>query len=281
MNQQIYDLHCHSTASDGALTPTDVVLRAKEHGVTTLALTDHDTVAGLAQARQAAKQQHINFIAGIELSCTWNKKTFHIIGLNIDPESPELVAGTHNLQATRLERAKKMAHKLEKNKIPGAFEAVQSAAGTGMITRTHFANFLLKNNYVSSMQEAFDRYIGQSKPAFVSTQWTELDSAIKWINSAGGIAVVAHPMRYKLTASWMRRFLSAFKEAGGQALEIITARSNPDEIRRALHFAQQFELYGSVGSDFHTPKNQWVELGHLAPLPINIKPVWTLFDQKQ
>ena len=278
MTELKYDLHCHSSFSDGELDPAELILRAKEHGVTSLALTDHDTVAGLAQAQHAAEQQQLNFIPGIELSCLWNKKTFHILGLNIDPSNSELLTGTHQLQDIRLERAKKIAHKLEKSKIPGAFEAVLAAAGKGMITRPHFANYLLKNNYVSSMQAAFDHYLGQGKSAFVSTQWVELENAIHWIKSAGGIAVVAHPMRYKLTASWMRRLLGAFKEAGGQGIEVITARSTADEIRRTMLFAKQFELYGSMGSDFHTPQNQWVELGRLAPLPTNIKPVWQLFN---
>ena len=278
MTEQAYDLHCHSSFSDGALSPTEVILRAKKHGVTTLALTDHDTVLGLAEAQQAAKQNEINFIPGIELSCIWNNKTFHILGLNIDPGNRALLAGTHQLQNIRLERAKKISYKLEKNKIPGAFEAVLEAAGTGMITRPHFANFLISKGHVSTVQEAFDRYLGQGKSAFVNTQWVDLENAIQWIKAAGGIAVLAHPMRYKLTASWMRRFLSAFKELGGQGIEIITARSTPDEIRRTIQFARQFELYGSVGSDFHTPKNQWVELGRLAPLPANIKPIWQLFN---
>ncbi|MCF7971034.1 MAG: PHP domain-containing protein [Methylococcaceae bacterium] len=277
MNQIKYDLHCHSTASDGTLLPAEVVLRAKEHGVTTLALTDHDTIAGLAQAQQTAQENEISLISGIELSCTWNKRTFHILGLDIDPNNAELLEGIKNLQNTRLERAYKIAHKLEKNKIPGAFDAVLESAGSGMITRSHFAEFLLKNDYVSTIQGAFDHYLGQSKPAFVSTQWAELDNTINWINNAGGIAVVAHPLRYKLTASWMRRFLTDFKELGGQGIEIITGRSTPDEIRRAAHFATQFQLHGSVGSDFHTPKNQWVELGRLAALPNNIRPIWQLF----
>ncbi|NOQ63264.1 MAG: PHP domain-containing protein [Methyloprofundus sp.] len=278
MTEIKYDLHSHSHYSDGELSPTQLVLRAKEHGVNTLALTDHDTVAGLAEAQLAATEQDINLITGIELSCEWSKKPFHILGLNIDPNNAELLAGTQRLQVIRLERAKKIAAKLEKNKIPGAWEAVQASAGTGMITRPHFANFLLENNHVSSIQNAFDRYLGQGKPAFVSTQWVELENAIQWIQAAGGVAVVAHPMRYRLTASWMRRFLAAFKEYGGEGIEVITARSNPDEVRRVIQFAKQFELYGSMGSDFHTPKNQWVELGRLAPLPENIRPVWELFD---
>jgi len=144
MNEIKYDLHCHSTASDGALPPDEVVLRAKEHGVTTLALTDHDTAAGLTQARETANKNDLKLISGIELSCTWNKRTFHILGLDIDLNNAELLEGIQALQNTRLERAYKIAHKLEKNKIPGAFDAVLEAAGSGMITRSHFADFLLK-----------------------------------------------------------------------------------------------------------------------------------------
>jgi len=277
--QQIYDLHCHSTASDGALSPKDLVLRAKEMGVTTLALTDHDTVSGLAEAQATAQELGMNFISGIEFSCTWNKKTFHIIGLNIDPAHPELLAGTHKLQTIRSERAQKISQKLEKQNIPGVYEAILATAGSGMITRTHFADFLLKNNYVSTMQGAFDSYLGQGKSAFVSTEWASLEDTLHYINAAGGIAILAHPLRYKMTASWMRRFLNAFKAEGGLGIEVITGRTNPDEIRRSIHFAKQFELHGSIGSDFHTPKNPWVELGRLAPFPQNIKPVWQLFNQ--
>ncbi|WP_332889034.1 PHP domain-containing protein [Methyloprofundus sedimenti] len=277
MIEKKYDLHCHSSFSDGSLSPTELILRAIEQGVTTLALTDHDTVSGLFEAQHTSEQHDLNFIPGIELSCIWNKKTFHILGLNIDANNAELLAGTHQLQIIRLERAKKIASKLEKHKIPGAFEAVHEAAGPGMITRPHFADFLIKKGHVSTTQEAFDRYLGEGKPAFVKTQWVDLADAIHWIKAAKGIAVLAHPMRYKLTASWMRRFLSDFKEMGGQGIEIITARSNPDEIRRTIHFAKQYELYGSVGSDFHTPKNQWVELGRLSSLPKSIPPVWDLF----
>jgi predicted metal-dependent phosphoesterase TrpH len=146
-----------------------------------------------------------------------------------------------------------------------------------MITRTHFADFLVAGNHVSSVQNAFDRYLAKGKPAFVSTAWTELDQTIDWINNAGGVAILAHPLRYKLTASWLRRFLTAFKEMGGAGIEVVTGRSSPDEIRKTAAYAQKFDLHGSIGSDFHTPNNPWVELGRLNPLPNNIKPVWELF----
>jgi len=272
-----YDLHCHSTASDGSLTPTEVVERAHQQGVSSLALTDHDTINGQAEAAEAAAANGINFIPGIEISTTWENKCFHIVGLNIDPKNPTLVSNIKNLQTLRTERAKKIAHKLEKRRVPNAYESVIKAAKGGMVTRAHFAKFLLDNNYVTTQQQAFDRYLGKGKTAFVSTTWADLHDAIDWINQAGGVAVVAHPLRYKLTASWMRRFLTSFKEMGGQGIEVVTGRSSAEEIRRAMTYANQFQLAASVGSDFHTPENQWVDLGRLAPLPDNTQAIWELF----
>jgi predicted metal-dependent phosphoesterase TrpH len=273
-----YDLHCHSTASDGALSPTELVQRAHEHGVTSLALTDHDTVAGLGEAQITASATGIKLIPAIELSTSWQNKCLHIVGLSIDPDYPPLVEAIRNLQNMRIERAEKIAEKLEKKRIPGALEAVKKAAGEGMITRTHFADFLLSQFHVSTQQEAFDRYLGAGKAAYVSTTWSDMAQAVNWITQSGGIAVLAHPLRYKLTASWMKRLLAAFKEAGGQGIEVVTGRYNSDEIRTVAGYATRFELAGSVGSDFHSPANQWVELGRLAPLPENIKPVWELLD---
>ncbi len=276
MNEK-YDLHCHSTASDGSLSPKEVVERAHQQGVTSLALTDHDTINGQQEAAESAVANNINYIPGIEISTTWENKCFHILGLNIDPQNATLNSNIKSLQLLRTERAKKIALKLEKRRVPNAYEAVVTMANGGMITRAHFAKFLLENSYVSTQQQAFDRYLGKGKTAFVSTIWADLHDVIHWINQAGGVAVVAHPLRYKLTASWMRRFLSAFKDAGGQGIEIITGRSSADEIRKSITFAHQYQLAASVGSDFHTPENQWVELGRLAPLPDNIQPVWELF----
>lgn len=272
-----YDLHCHSTASDGKLTPTLLVQRAHEQGVTALALTDHDTTAGYAEAQAAAQRLDIKLIPGIELSVSWQAKSFHVIGLNIDPNYPPLLDATRRLQVIRLERAEKIAAKLEKKRITGALEWVVKAAGESMVTRTHFADFLVSNFHVSSQQEAFDRYLAKGKPAYVATEWADLTLAIDWITHSGGVAVLAHPLRYKLTSNWMKRLLTAFKQAGGQGIEVVTGRGNPDEIRLLKDYATRFELAGSVGSDFHGPLNPWVELGRLAPLPPNIKPVWELF----
>ncbi|MDD5274993.1 MAG: PHP domain-containing protein [Methylovulum sp.] len=274
---EVYDLHCHSTASDGALSPTAVVQRAHQQGVTALALTDHDTTDGLAEAQCCAATTGIKLITGIELSTNWQNKCFHIVGLGINPAYPSLQEATRNLQNVRLERAEKIADKLAKKHITGAFDAVKKAAGSGMITRTHFADFLVSQHHVDSQQEAFDRYLAKGKPAYVATAWADLALAVSWITGSGGVAVLAHPLRYQLTASWMKRLLAAFKEAGGQGLEVITGRTNPDEIRVAANYAARFQLAGSTGSDFHSPANQWVELGRLAPLPSTVTPVWELF----
>jgi predicted metal-dependent phosphoesterase TrpH len=275
---EIYDLHCHSNASDGALSPAELVQRAHERGVTSLALTDHDTTAGLVEAQAASATTGVKLIPGIELSTSWQNKCLHIVGLGINPEHPPLAEATHNLQIMRLVRAERIAEKLEKKRIPGALEAVKKAAGDGMITRTHFADFLLSQNHVSTQQEAFDRYLASGKPAYVSTSWVEMSQGINWITESGGIAVLAHPLRYKLTANWMNRLLTAFKEAGGQGIEVITGRINADEIKLMAGYAIRYELAGSVGSDFHSPANQWVELGKLAPLPKGITPVWELLS---
>ena len=272
-----YDLHCHSNRSDGALTPTELVQRAQAQGVTALALTDHDTTAGYGEALIAAANTDLKLIAGIELSVSWRTLSFHIVGLNIDPNDEPLLEDIRQLQIVRSERAEKIAEKLEKKRIFGALEAVTKTADDGMITRTHFADFLVSNFHVSSQQDAFDRYLAKGKPAYVATVWADLALAVGWIKQAGGVAVLAHPLRYNLTPKWMKRLLSDFKEAGGQGIEIVTGRCNPDEIRRAADFASSFELAGSVGSDFHSPTNQWVELGRLAPLPGHIQPVWELF----
>ena len=274
-----YDLHCHSTASDGALSPSALVYRAHQQGVSVLALTDHDTTMGLSQARSCAADLGIHLINGIELSASWQNKCLHIIGLGIDPDYEPLATATAQLRTSRLERAVKIAEKLEKKRITGALVGVQKAAGDGMITRSHFANFLLSQFHVSTQQEAFDRYLGKGKPAYVSTTWAEMALAIQWITQSGGVAVLAHPLRYQLTASWMKRLLAAFKDAGGQGIEVITGRTNPDEIKLLANYASSFGLAGSVGSDFHNPVNPWLELGRLAPLPETVQPVWDLFDK--
>jgi predicted metal-dependent phosphoesterase TrpH len=202
----------------------------------------------------------------------------HIVGLNINPFDDVLSNLIRHLQTIRQQRAEKIAEKLAKKGIDGAYEAVQRAAGDGMITRTHFADFLVSRFHVNTHQDAFDRYLGEGKVAYVSTIWTPLDVCVKSIKAAGGFAVIAHPLRYKLTATRMKKLLTAFKQLGGDGIEIVTGRYNSDEIRVLATYAKQFELAGSVGSDFHDPSNQWLELGRLAPLPTTVQPIWELWN---
>ncbi len=274
---EIYDLHCHSTASDGALSPTELVQRAQCKGVTALALTDHDTTAGLAEAAQAASEIGLRFIPGIELSALHANQCLHIVGLNIDPLNPVLLAGIAKQHAIRESRARKIADKLQKKGIEGVYEAIREKSGDGEITRSHFADFLYQHGIVTSQQDAFDRYLSKGKPAYVPTQWAALEEVVHWIQAAGGVAVMAHPLRYNLSQKWMNRALAAFKTAGGQGIEVVTSRISADEIRFSQQCCQRHQLHASVGSDFHTPDNQWVELGRFPPLPSDVKPVWTLF----
>jgi predicted metal-dependent phosphoesterase TrpH len=272
-----YDLHCHSTASDGALSPRDLVSRAFEQGVNVLALTDHDTVDGLGEARLQAQQLGMRLINGIELSCTHLNQCLHIVGLNIDPDHPGLREGLSKQQAIRDERAKRIADKLAKKGIPGVYEAVLVNAGKGEITRTHFAEYLLRQAYVNSMQEAFDRYLNKGQPAYVSTTWASLEEVVSWIVNAGGIAVLAHPLRYKLSNKWINRALAVFKEAGGQGIEVVNGRGSLEEVRLAQQFAERHQLVASTGSDFHAPDSPYLELGRLVELPATLIPVWSLF----
>lgn len=272
-----YDLHSHSTASDGALSPTELVLRAQQQGVSVLALTDHDTIAGLAEATAAAQQCGIRLVAGIELSATFENHCLHIVGLNINPEHPALLAGLAKQQGVRDSRAQKIAAKLAKRGIPDAYPAVVEVVGSGEITRLHFADFLLAQGYVSSQQEAFDRYLNKGKSAFVPTVWADMAECVAWITAAGGVAVMAHPLRYKLTTRWLNKVLTAFKQAGGQGLEVVTGRASIDDIRLSHLHAGHHQLYASAGSDFHAPGNQWLELGRLAQLPEGALPIWQLF----
>lgn len=277
MSGDVYDLHSHSTASDGALSPTELVLRAREHGVSALALTDHDTVAGLQEAGAAAERVGLRLIPGIELSASFESHCLHIVGLNIDPNHRGLLEGIARQQQIRDERAQKIAEKLTKKGIVDAYPILREAAGNGEITRLHFADFLVSHGYAETQQDAFDRYLSKGKPAYVPTAWASLAECVAWITAAGGIAVLAHPLRYKLSTKWINKALTAFTAAGGRGIEVVTGRASADDIRLSLLHASRHRLYASVGSDFHAPGNPWLELGRLAALPAGVEPVWRLF----
>lgn len=269
-----YDLHTHSTASDGVYAPSELVARAAAAGIEVLALTDHDSVFGLAEAQLAAIPHGIRLVPGVEISSTWQDKTLHVLGLNVDPECEILREGLARLQVLRAERAREMGRRLERDGIPGVFEATEAMAGGGMITRTHFAKHLYGLGLAASVRDAFERYLARGKPGYVATRWADMEEAVAWIRAAGGTAVIAHPQRYKLTASALRRLMGEFREAGGAGLEVVSGTAAPGEIHSSAEYARRFDLRASCGSDFHGPDHGWPKLGRLPPLPAGLIPVW-------
>lgn len=276
-----YDLHTHSTASDGAYPPAELVVQAHAAGVTRLALTDHDSTDGLEAAATQALACGLTLIPAVEISTAWHGKSVHIVGLAIDPACPRLRRGLSRLQTVRLSRAEEMGRRLAKHGIDGAFDAARGLAGDGMITRTHFAQFLADQGLAASVRDVFEHFLVQGKPGYVPTdsvEWATLEEAVAWIKSAGGVAVVAHPQRYKLTASWLNRLLTEFKAAGGEALEVIAGTGSLADIQSSASAARRHGLLASAGSDFHSPANVWPKLGRLPPLPPDLTPVWSLWD---
>ncbi len=269
-----YDLHSHSTASDGELTPAELVKHAAEKGVQVLALTDHDVTDGLSEARAAADACGIELINGVEISVTWNKKLVHIVGLKVDPQNAALQAGLVELRHTRDGRSLKIAERLAKMGVEGALAGAQAYANGKILSRTHFAQFLLAQGYVKTMQGAFDKYIGEGKKGYAAGEWTSLADAVSWINGAGGVAVIAHPARYQLSATKLRELCGEFKELGGVGIEVVSGKSDPLEVRNMGEYAQRFELAASMGSDFHGPSQAWLQMGRLPPLPKACRPVW-------
>ena len=267
------DLHCHSTASDGTLPPAKVVTRAAANGVDMLALTDHDTTAGLDEAYLSAQENNIRLIAGIELSVTWQGKLLHIVGLDIDPEYRPLRQGIRMLKEMREERAQEMGKRLARAGYSNAYENARRLAGNGNVTRTHFARHLIEVGAAKDFTDVFKRFLVRGKPGYYRVDWAPMEDAINWITESGGVAVVAHPMRYKLTASWLNRVITGFRQAGGKGIEVVCGHNSADDNARSAMFARKHGLLASQGSDFHEP-GKWVELGKLAILPDGIEPVW-------
>ena len=269
-----YDLHCHSTASDGELSPADLVRQAAQQGVEVMALTDHDVTDGLAEAAAEAQMAGIEFITGVEISVTWQKHLIHIVGLNFDPANEELQAGLAGLRQTRSGRGEEIARRLAKAGIEGALEGAQSYSNGKILSRTHFAQFLYETGRVKSLQGAFDRYLGTGKSAYVSSQWCSLEEAVGWITGAGGVAVIAHPARYKLSATKLRALIEEFKALGGLGFEVISGSQGLHENQNMADYARRYGLLASVGSDYHGPSQSWLGMGRLGPLPQGLEPVW-------
>lgn len=269
----IYDLHCHSTASDGTLRPAELVAHARAKGVKVLALTDHDSTAGIAEAQQAASAG-VEVISGVEVSVTWNHQLVHIVGLGVDGTAPELARGLEALRAYRVGRGEEITRRLEKSGIGGVYDGACALAGGPAISRTHVARYLVAQGLARNVQHAFDRYLKRGKPGYVPGQWASLRDAVGWIRGAGGQAVVAHPARYGLSATRLRQLLKEFKEAGGEGLEVVSG-SQPQAATPSLaRYAQQLELLASVGSDYHGPGQGVNDLGRVPPLPDLCTPIW-------
>lgn len=275
----IYDLHSHSTASDGTLSPAELLLRARGAGVRMLALTDHDTTEGLAAAAATAAAAGIELVPGVEISVTWGGQTVHVVGLHIDRFDRALQDGLARLREFRDWRAREIGRRLAKRNIPDAFEGARALSNGRLISRTHFARFLVRNGVAKDEREVFKRFLVQGKPGYVSGRWGELEETVSWIRGAGGQAVIAHPARYRMTRSKLRRLIGEFAEVGGVALEVVSGSHSRDDCFVVARHARAFGLLSSAGSDFHGPENPWIELGRLPPLPEGCVPVWRDWTQ--
>lgn len=276
MNCLNADLHCHSTTSDGLLAPAAVVARAKANGVDLLALTDHDEVGGLDEARAAAVQAGLAFINGVEISVSWgDDQTVHIVGLNLDHRHPGLVAGLARVRSGRDARAGLMAEELAKAGIDDAYAgALKYVGNPALISRSHFARYIVERGFAPDVKTVFDHWLAKGKPGYVSHAWAELSEAIGWIRAAGGVAVIAHPGRYRLSADERRELYVAFKACGGEGIEVVSGSSNEAEVREFAGIAREFGFLASRASDFHGPGESWIDLGRMVQLPPDLKPVW-------
>lgn len=273
-----FDLHCHSTRSDGLLAPAEVVARAAVRGVRTLALTDHDEVSGLREARERAGDLGVGFINGVEISVTWSGRTLHIVGLHIDPDNSELATGLEKIRSGRQSRAENIASGLEKAGIEDSLAGARSyVTNPELVGRTHFARFLVERGHARDVQAVFRKYLTAGKPGYVPHQWASLDQAVHWIKVSGGIAVLAHPGRYGLTHAERESMLSSFKDTGGRAVEVVTGSHTPDQYATWAGYARRFGLLASAGSDFHGPGESRRDFGELPGLPTGCVPVWQKF----
>lgn len=270
------DLHCHSSESDGVLAPDELAYRAKAHGVEIWALTDHDEVSGQQEAKRAAESIGLRYVSGVEISVTWANETIHVVGLQIDPDNQALKDGLRHTRSGRSQRAHEMAAQLAAVGIADAFEGALTYVGNPeLISRTHFARYLVEAGVCSDTREVFARYLIEGKPGFVPHRWSTLTQAVTWIREAGGVAVLAHPARYrKLSDLETYALYSTFKELGGVGLEVVTGSHTKEEYVRYAKVANEFGFLASRGSDFHAPGESHVELGTLPPLPDSVVPIW-------
>ena len=269
------DLHCHSNISDGVLAPAEVAAHARKAGVDVWALTDHDEVSGIAAARAAAMQQGMVFVAGVEISITWAGQTVHIVGLQVDENHPALVQGLARTRSGRDARGREMGAQLAAAGIPGAYEgALKFVGNPDLMSRTHFARYLVECGKCANIPEVFRKYLSEGKPGYVEHRWATLADAVGWIQAAGGLAVIAHPGRYRFSDTAQGVLFDEFKQLGGVAIEVVTGSHSPDQYPEYAALANSYGFLASRGTDFHAPKEARVDFALLPPLPSNVKPIW-------
>ena len=275
------DLHCHSMVSDGTLTPEALAERAKNNGVELWALTDHDEVGGQHRAAAAARAQGIKYLTGTEVSVTFAGETVHIVGLGFDPDNDQLVQGLKSTRSGRTERAMEMANGLAKVGIQGAYEgALKFVGNPELISRTHFARFLVESGVCSQTHEVFRKYLTEGKPGYVPHRWAALRDAVGWITAAKGIAIIAHPARYRFTPNEEYALFTEFIAHGGRGVEVVTGSHTASEYIKYAETAQEFGLAASRGSDFHSPEESRIDLGALPFLSGSLTPVWELLTDR-
>ncbi|WP_439586719.1 3',5'-nucleoside bisphosphate phosphatase [Hydrogenophaga sp.] len=275
------DLHCHSVVSDGTLTPEALAQRAKANGVELWALTDHDELGGQERALAAAREVGLSYLTGAEISVTFAGITVHIVGLGMDPTNEALLAGLRATRGGREERAREMSDDLARVGIPGVYEgALKYVGNPELISRSHFARYLVEIGVSKDTNEVFRKYITEGKPGFVPHRWASLGDAVRWISGAGGVAVIAHPGRYKLTPTEEFALFTEFKAHGGQGVEVMTGAHGQADYVKYAGYCQEFDLAASRGSDFHSPEESHTDLGKLPDLPGSVTPVWELLASR-
>lgn len=276
----LVDLHMHSTASDGALAPGELMARAAASGIDLVSLTDHDCVDGLAEAQAAAAQLGMDWVSGVELSAQWQGHTVHVLGYGFDPQAPDFLAALAAVRDGRWQRAELIATRLAAKRMPGALEgalAIQQAAGNDINSppaRPHFADWMVQAGHVRDRAEAFRKWLGAGKLGDIKQYWPELAQAVQQLRDAGGVAVLAHPWHYGFTRSRLRRLLRDFAEAGGGGIEVVNGKQAPDQVAVLARMSQEFGLLASCGSDFHHPDAPWMALGAMTALPATCAPLW-------
>ena len=275
------DLHCHSSISDGTLAPEALAARAKANGVELWALTDHDELAGQERARDAARALGLATLGGVEISVTFLDTTVHVVGLGVDSDDAQLLRGLAATRGGREARAREMAAGLAEVGIVGAYEgALRHVGNPELISRTHFARHLVESGVCADTQEVFRRFLVEGKPGYVAHRWATLADAVAWIDGAGGVAVIAHPARYRFSPIEEYALFTEFKGHGGRGVEVTTGSHSAAEAVRYAGTAREFDLLASRGSDFHSPDESRVDLGALPPLPAGLTPVWSVLEER-